>query len=119
MPGQMGLNAGIVPNPGISVINIDINYSAGTLNDRNGNATPVTGNYNVWVVENILYYVPKFKVLGGNLGFAIAQPTVANGSLVIDLGNPLNLSANGGGYGFTDTYIQPVTLGWHLRRAVQ
>jgi len=117
MPGQMGLNAGIMPNPGISVINIDINYSAGTLNDRNGNPTPVTGNYNVWVVENILYYVPKFKVLGGNLGFAIAQPTVANGSLVIDLGNPPKFSANGGGYGFTDTYIQPVTLGWHLKRA--
>ena len=117
-PGQMGLNAGIMPDAGISYINIDLNYSASTLNNASGSATRVTGNYNVWVVENIFYYVPKFKVLGGNLGFMIAQPTVANGSLVIDLGQPPIFSATGlGGYGFADTYVQPVTLGWHLPRA--
>lgn len=116
-PGQVGLNAGIMPDPGITYVNIDLNYSADTLNNGNGNPTPrITGNYNVWVVENILYYIPKFKILGANLGFMIAQPTVANGSLVIDLGNPPKFPFSGGGYGFTDTYVQPVTLGWHLER---
>lgn len=117
MPGQVGLNAGIMPDPGITFVNIDLNYSADTLNNRNGNAVSgVAGSYDVWVVENILYYVPKFKILGGNFGFMIAQPTVANGSLVIDIGNPPKFPVNGGGYGFTDTYVQPVTLGWHLKR---
>jgi len=51
MPGQVGLNAGILPSPGFTYVNMDINYDAGSFNDRNGNAVPVTGNYNVWVVE--------------------------------------------------------------------
>jgi hypothetical protein len=118
MPGQVGLNAGIIPDPGITFVNIELNYSSSTLNNGNGNAVPVAGgSYDVWVVENILYYVPKFKVLGGNLAFGIAQPTVANGSLDLDIGNPPSFSGTAGGYGFTDTYIQPVTLGWHLKRA--
>jgi len=51
MPGQVGLNAGILPSPGFTYVNMDINNDAGSFNDRNGNAVPVTGNYNVWVVE--------------------------------------------------------------------
>jgi hypothetical protein len=49
MPGQVGLNAGILPSPGFTYVNMDINYDAGSFNDRNGNAVPVTGNYNVWL----------------------------------------------------------------------
>ena len=118
MPGQVGLNAGVMPDPGISYVNIDLNYVSDTLNDRNGNALPnISGNYNVWVVESILYYVPKFKLFGAKIGFMLAQPTAANGSLDLDLGNPPKFSGSGGGYGFTDTYVQPFTLGWHFKRA--
>lgn len=57
MPGQVGLNAGIMPDPGITFVNIDLDYSANTLNNRNGNAVSgVTGSYDVWVLENILNY---------------------------------------------------------------
>jgi DNA-binding NarL/FixJ family response regulator len=48
---------------------MDINYSANTLNERNGNAVPVTGSYYIWVVETLLFFVPSTKFLGGNLGF--------------------------------------------------
>jgi len=48
IPGQVGLNAGILPSPGFTYVNMDINYDAGSFNDRNGNAVPVTDNYNVW-----------------------------------------------------------------------
>src|SRR5215472_8322155 len=75
LPGQVGLNAGIMPNPGVTVVNIDLNYSAGTLNNGSGSAVPLKGSYDIWVVENIIYYVPNFKVLGGHLMFGIAQPT--------------------------------------------
>lgn len=111
MPGQEGLNAGIVPSPGFTHVNMDINYDAGSFNDRNGNAVPVTGNYNVWCVENIFYYVPNTKFLGGNLGFMVIFPTPA------DFPRFPNLGVTGGGYGIADLWVQPFTLGWHLKRA--
>jgi hypothetical protein len=117
MPGQVGLNAGILPSPGFTYVNIDINYDAGAFNDRNGNAVPVTGNYNVWALENIFYYVPNTKFLGGNLGFMVICPTLANGSLVADFQRFPNLGVTGGGYGVADLWVQPFTLGWHLKRA--
>jgi len=95
---------------------MDMNYDAGAFNGPKGNAIPVTGNYNVWAVENFFYYVPSTKFLGGNLGFDIMFPTIANGSLVAELPNFPNLSASGGGSGLADLWIQPFTIGWHLKR---
>jgi hypothetical protein len=112
MPGQYGLNAGILPSPGFTYVDMNVNYNSTTLNDASGNATPVTGSYNVWAIENIFYYVPSFKVAGGNLGFMVAFPTLANGDLGIS-----TFGVNGGGYGLADTWLQPFTIGWHLKRA--
>ena len=118
MPGQEGLNAGILPSPGFTYVNITINYASNTYNDFNGKAIPVTGTYNVWAVENGLFYVPHYKVLGGNLGFMFFFPTPATGSLVADITNPAgpNLTAAAGGSGLADFWLQPFTLGWHLKR---
>jgi len=119
-PGQVGLNAGILPSPGFTYVNIDENYDAGTFNGPKGNAIPVTGTYNVWAVENLFYYVPNTKFLGGNLGFDIMFPTPATGSLVADIviqGQTVpNLGAAGGGSGLADLWVQPFTVGWHLKR---
>ncbi|MGB7435660.1 MAG: transporter [Candidatus Acidiferrum sp.] len=118
MPGQVGLNAGILPSPGFTYVNIDENYDAGTLNGPKGNAIPVTGNYNVWAIENLFYFVPDAKFLGGNLGFDVMFPTPATGSLVADINvqGVTNLGAAGGGSGLADLWLQPFTVGWHLRR---
>jgi hypothetical protein len=116
VPGQWGLNAGAIPDPGFTYGNLALNYSAGQLNNSNGNAFPgITGTYAFWVDENILYYVPKHKILGGYFVPYVAL-SFANGSLVADIVGT-NLSANGGGSGFADMYVQPVNLGWHLKRA--
>jgi hypothetical protein len=64
-PGQVGLNAGILPSPGFTYANISLNYNAGTYNGANGSAAPATGTYNIWAIENIFFYVPNKKVLGG------------------------------------------------------
>ena len=119
MPGQYGLNAGILPSPGFTFANITINYNAGAFNGPNGNAIPVTGTYNVWAVENIFFWVANQRVLGGNLGGYVMFPTPATGSLDADIRNPNlpNLSASGGGAGLADLFLQPVNLGWHLNRA--
>jgi hypothetical protein len=118
MPGQVGLNAGISPQPGFTFANITTYYTADTFNGPNGNAIPVTGTYNVWAVENLFYYVLHRRVLGGQLSFMIML-TPATGSLVLDVTNPNfpNLSAAGGGSGLADLWIQPIGLGWHLKRA--
>jgi len=120
MPGQIGLNAGILPSPGFTYVNITENYDAGSFNGPKGNAIPVTGTYNVWAIENLFYFVPDTKFLGGNLGFNIMFPTPATGSLVADINiqgvsNP-NLGAAGGGSGIADLWLQPFTVGWHLKR---
>lgn len=112
MPGQFGLNAGILPSPGLTYENMEINYDTSTLNNSSGTAVPLKPNLSLWVIENWLIYVPNTKFLGGNLGFIVIVPTIANGS--VDL-SQLNLS--GSTWGFSDTWVQPFTLGWHLKRA--
>ena len=66
VPGQFGLNAGVIPDPGVSYANLALNYSASQLNNANGNRIPgINGTYSFWVDENIFYYVPEHKILGG------------------------------------------------------
>jgi hypothetical protein len=122
MPGQMGLNSGIMPSPGFSYVNIALNYRSTRFNGPNGNAILAgnlitNGNFSVWVDESILYYVSDAKILGGNLGFLLAI-TPATGYLTADiLPNLTNLTASAGGSGLADFFVQPLTLGWHLKRA--
>jgi hypothetical protein len=40
MPGQFGLNAGILPSPGFTYTNMEINYNTDRLNNPSGNAVP-------------------------------------------------------------------------------
>jgi hypothetical protein len=116
IPGQQGLNAGVMPSPGFSYINITLNYSADRINDASGNALPLTGSYDIWAVENIFYFVPKFKVLGGKFGMMAVAPSVGNGSLSLGSLEFPNVAINGGGFGLTDSWIQPATLGWSTKR---
>jgi hypothetical protein len=117
VPGQYGLNAGVFPEPGISYANLALNYSSSRLNDSNGK--PILQNvnttYGFWVDENIIYFVPKHKILGGYFTPYIAL-NYANGELVANI-TGTSLSAGGGGSGFADTFVQPLSLGWHLKRA--
>jgi len=114
VPGQFGLNAGVTPDPGFTFANLTINYSASQLNGPNGNALPgVTGTYSFWAIENVFYFVPKYKFLGGYYTpYAIVS--LANGSLVGDI---QSLSLQGGGEGLGDTWVEPIQMAWRLPRA--
>jgi hypothetical protein len=123
VPGQFGLNAGVIPDPGITYANLALNYSASQLNGANGNQIiqNVTGTYSFWVDENIFYYVPAHKFLGGYFMPYIAV-NYATGSVVAALppllpGSTSGISLSGGGSGLADTYVQPVNMGWHFKRA--
>jgi|SRR5580704_6126423 hypothetical protein len=113
VPGQYGLNSGVVPSSGFTYQNLALNYSAGSLNDANGNGLPgITGTYSFWVDENIFMFVPKYKFLGGYFA-PYASVNVANGSLVADI---RTLGASAGGTGLADTFVQPFNMGWHFSR---
>src|SRR5271156_1987587 len=117
VPGQFGLNAGVIPDPGITYANLALNYSAGQLNNSSGNGIPgITGTYSFWVDENIIYYVPRHKFLGGYFMPYVAL-NYANGELVANF-TGTNLGAAGGGSGFADMYVQPLNLGWHFGKRV-
>ena len=121
LPGQIGLNAGILPSPGFTYVNMAMRYDAGRFNGPSGNAI-LTGNlitnknYNVWADENIFYYVFPGKVLGGNLGSMLVI-TPASGYLTADiLPNLAGLTVSSGSSGLADLWFQPFTLGWHAKR---
>jgi hypothetical protein len=117
VPGQFGLNAGVIPDPGVTYANLALNYSASQLNGPNGNAvSAITGTYSFWVDENIIYYVPKHKILGGYFMPYIAL-NYASGELVANI-TGTNLSGGGGGSGFADTFVQPLNIGWHFGKRV-
>jgi hypothetical protein len=116
VPGQYGLNAGVVPDPGFTYLNMAMNYSASQLNDSHGNHLPrLTGTYSFWVNENILMYLPNKKILGGYY-VPYIDLNWANGSLVAAI-QGTNLSSNGGGSGFADIFVVPANFGWHFSRA--
>jgi hypothetical protein len=116
VPGQYGLNAGVSPDPGFTFASLTINYSADSLKDSNGNSVQgITGNYGFWTVENIFYYVPAHKILGGKF-FTMASLNLANGSLTADI-TPAQFGLNGGGEGMADTWIQPANIAWNFKRA--
>jgi len=116
VPGQFGLNAGVIPDPGITYANVALNYSASQLNNASGNSIPgINGTYSFWVDENIFYYVPKHKFLGGYFMPYIAL-NYANGELVANI-TGTSLNSGGGGSGFADMFVQPINFGWHLKRA--
>lgn len=115
--GQFGLNAGVIPDPGITYANLAFNYSASQLNDANANRVPgISGTYSFWIDENVLYYIPDHKFLGGHFMPYVAL-SYASGELVANI-TGTNLTASGGGAGFADTYAQPLNLGWHFGKRV-
>ena len=65
----------------------------------------------VLVDVNVFMWVSKKKILGGNYGLVAGLP-VTNSALSLAGENPV-----AGGGGFADSFYQPVTMGWHLKRA--
>ena len=65
-PGQFGLNAGVDPDPGVTYANMALKLLGRPIEWPQRKRIPgITGSYSVWVDENISYYVPKYKFLGG------------------------------------------------------
>lgn len=111
LPGFTGLNSGIQAPEGITYANLFFWYPTSTFKDNNGNKAAINFDLDLIADFNILAYTTKAKFLGANYGMMVAIPVVNN---AIDLPN-LNLGTNPAGIG--DTYVEPINLGWKLKKA--
>jgi hypothetical protein len=111
--GQSGLNAGVLPDPGVTYANLELDYDANRFN-TSGGATLLKGDYNLWAVENAFYYVPKTTVFKAKIAVMMMFPTLANGSATL---SQADFAAGMGGFGLADSWFQPGTLGWQFKRA--
>ena len=109
--GDVGLKAGSQPPPGGSATIFFYRYSSDTIKDRFGHTFPVTGDLTVGLGATVFTYVTSKKLLGANYGFA-AAPLVILNTAVESPHFGLNPSP-----GFSDIFITPISLGWHLKRA--
>jgi hypothetical protein len=109
-PGFSATNSGVLPGPGLTYSNTFLSYSFGQVVGPNGETLTKGASSGVTIDINAFVYVLKKKILGGNLGFVAGLP-ISNSSI-----SSVQLGAVAGGAGFADSFYQPITMGWHLKR---
>ena len=109
--GFNATNSGTLAPPGWTYSNVFQLYSFNQLKDRHGDRLPVSGNVSVIFDHNTIVWTNKAKEGKPRYGF-VADLPISNNSL-----SSATLGTVAGGGGLTDIYIQPLTLGWNLKRA--
>src|SRR5467141_3400597 len=109
-PGFNATNSGVMPEPGFSYANYFLDYSFDQFRSASG-AIFAQNNAAEFIDINAFEWVSKKKILGSNYALAALLP-ISNSSI-----SSPTLGAIGGGGGFSDSFYQPLTLGWHFKRA--
>ena len=112
--GDMGLMAGTQGPPGFYAIAGFLDYSSDTARNKNGDEVPEVFRADINAKAGVfgLVWVSEKKILGGNYSASI-WPSVTNNALEFPiLARGYNVSA-----GLGDLYIQPMSIGWHTKRA--
>lgn len=114
--GDMGVQSGSQPAPGLYASFIYYRYDAASLKGPDGTSLELDPTGNASEVINaavpLFYYVSPKKVLGANFGMMAVVPT-ASGSMEAP-GFGLEEKAS---FGMSDIYVMPAQLGWHFRQA--
>jgi hypothetical protein len=106
VPGQYGLNAGVIPDPGFTYMNLALNYSASQLNNSQGNPVrPITGTYSFWVDESVLMYVPNKEILGGYYAPYINLNVAPTGARSVDAGGQVARTGKVWGNGISQNVV--------------
>lgn len=106
--GDNGLKSGSQAPPGIYLTGLVYFYDTHEIVDANGTRFDRVGIEQAFAGA-ALTYVSKKKFLGGNYSATVVLPLL---NAAID--TPQNDSKTGLGY--SDTYVQPIQLGWHKKR---
>src|SRR5258708_6984258 len=109
-PGFNATNSGVIPEPGLTYGNSFMDYSFNQFRSASG-AVVAQNNAAVFIDINAFEWVAKKKILGANYAVAALLP-FSNSSI-----SSPTLGAIAGGGGFSDSFYQPLTLGWHFKRA--
>jgi hypothetical protein len=109
--GQVGLQSASQGPEGLSLLVLPV-YLYNTSEIKNDNGDIVNANFslNSFAAAPGLAWVLKTKVLGGNLGGSVFLPFVSNKIQ----SNVVNQTSK---FSFSDSYLQPVQLGWHAKQA--
>lgn len=109
--GAMGLQSGTqTPENTLSVYVPGYFYSASSLRNADGDKSIANPDLNMFITGVGATYVSDFKILGANYGAAVLLAFASNRIQ----GNTLDSKSP---FALTDTYIVPVQLGWHNKRA--
>jgi hypothetical protein len=110
--GAAGLKAGSQPPPGGYVVApILYFYTADEVKDRDGKVFATSATLDAAMFGVGYSQVTSRKLLGGFYGFQLLFPVGANNRIQ---GTEIDQNP---GAGLTDSAIEPISLGWHLKRA--
>jgi hypothetical protein len=111
IPGTGGLNSGLQTPEGITYANLFIWYPSTRFKDQNGNKAAINFDLDLLVDLNLVAYTTKAKFLGANYSMSVVLPIV---------NSPVSLPRLGAGIsptGLGDLYVEPINLGWKLKKA--
>jgi hypothetical protein len=108
-PGATATNSGVMPEPGLTYANSFLDYSFDRFKPASGAIEQRSAA--VFIDINVFEWVTEMKILGANYALAGTLP-LSNSSI-----SSPTLGAIGGGGGLSDSFYQPLILGWHLKRA--
>ncbi len=111
--GDFGLMAGSQAPPGFYAGYLTARYSTDTLRGPQGGTLPGSGERSLetYAHMGVVNWVLDKKVLGANIGGMAAFPVM---NLAIDFPG---LDFGPQEFGYADTYVQPINLGWKTSRA--
>lgn len=109
--GAMGLQSGTQTSENtLSVYVPGYFYSASSLRNADGDKSIANPDLNMFITGVGASYVSDFKILGANYGATVLLAFASNRIQ----GNTLDSKSP---FALTDTYVVPIQLGWHHKRA--
>lgn len=109
--GEFGMKGGTMAPPGIYAGVLGSLYNADQLRNEDGDAFDGP-NVNQSIFAPIVQYVSTFKIFGANYAATVAVP-FANTRLEFPR---LGLEGSTGSLALSQTWVVPVSLGWHIEK---
>jgi hypothetical protein len=109
--GDQGLRSGSQAPPGLYIAETLYFYRPTEVTASSGAVLPGNLSLNLFAPVLGVNYVAKKRILGAHYGAAVAM-WIMNQKLALP-----TLNVNTSTYGFGDTYVSPVQLGWNFKHA--